>query len=367
MDRKLVTFRTVNAIIPIDGADAIELAKIDGWQCVVKKGEFKPGDIGVYFEIDSWVPLAPVGADPEDGSVEALFSKFEFLQNKKQVWEGKTGFRVKTIRLRGALSQGWLVPFEMLGVSPEVNGVDTDLTDILGVDKWEMPVPAQLAGKIRGNFPAWGRKTDAERIQNIPQAVLDELMDEEFEITVKRDGSSCSMWHRKVVDNSDVGVCSRNLDIKLEDTDNTFVKMFNEVDAAIVMPALNDSVMVQGELFGPGIQSNFEKVDKFTFEVFNIFDVDNNRYFERQERLDYIAAYNAVAGGEVINNVPVVFVGKLRDFADTREKIIAAADGPSAGAGKFREGLVFKSTRRINGDIVMFKAVSNKYLEKTGN
>jgi hypothetical protein len=125
--------------------------------------------------------------------------------------------------------------------------------------------------------------------------------------------------------------------------------------------------MIQGELFGPGIQSNFEKVDKFTFEVFNIFDIDNRCYFERKERLDYIEAYNAVAGGEFIKNVPVVFIGKLRDFADTREKIIAAADGPSASAGKFREGLVFKSTRRINGDVVMFKAVSNRYLEKTGN
>jgi RNA ligase (TIGR02306 family) len=363
MERKLVTFRRVNEITPIADADAIELARIDGWQCVVKKGEFKVGDIGVYFEIDSWIPLAPEGADPEEGSAEALFAKFEFLQNKKQVWQGKTGFRVKTIRLRGVLSQGWLVPCQLLNVNPDLFSASCDLTDLFDVDKWELPIPAQLAGQVRGNFPTWGRKTDAERVQNISDEVLESLMDEEFEVTVKRDGSSCSMWHRQ----GDVGVCSRNLDLKLEDEENTFVKMFNAVDAGVILPALAQDVMVQGEVFGPGIQSNFEKVKDFTYEVFNIFDVQHAYYFTREERLSLIAAYNAIAGEELIKNVPTIFVGKLRDFADTREKLIASADGPSAGDGKFREGLVFKSCRRINGDIFIFKVVSNKYLEKTGN
>jgi uncharacterized cysteine cluster protein YcgN (CxxCxxCC family) len=87
---------------------------------------------------------------------------------------------------------------------------------LFDVDKWELPIPAQLAGQVRGNFPTWGRKTDAERVQNISDEVLESLMDEEFEVTVKRDGSSCSMWHRQ----GDVGVCSRNLDLKLEDEES---------------------------------------------------------------------------------------------------------------------------------------------------
>jgi RNA ligase (TIGR02306 family) len=245
-----------------------------------------------------------------------------------------------------------------------VFAIGTDITDLFDIDKWEKPIPAQLAGKVKGNFPTWGRKTDAERIQNISDAMLESIMDEEFEVTIKRDGSSCSMYH---VDSAS-GVCSRNLDLKTDENDgNTFVNMFRQVQADIVLPALGQNMMIQGEVFGPGIQDNFERVDTFTFECFNIYDVPHAYYMTRAERLETIAAYNAIAGEEAIKSVPLVFLGKLRDFAPTRKAIIEAADGPSAGNGKFREGLVFKSTRRINGDIFMFKAVSNKYLEKTGN
>ena len=54
--RKMATVRKIDALNPIEGADAIECAVVDGWKVVVKKGEFRVGDLAVYCEIDSWVP-----------------------------------------------------------------------------------------------------------------------------------------------------------------------------------------------------------------------------------------------------------------------------------------------------------------------
>src|SRR5438876_1094061 len=90
--RKLASIRKISEVLPIEGADNIELVKVDGWQCVTKKGEFKPGDLCIYFEIDSFLPIR---------------SEFEFLRKSSYKKMGdKEGFRLKTIKLRGHLSQG---------------------------------------------------------------------------------------------------------------------------------------------------------------------------------------------------------------------------------------------------------------------
>ena len=144
-ERKLVTHRVIKDIIPIEGADLIELAIVDGWQCVVKKGEFKVGDTGVYFEVDSFLPIKP---------------EYEFLRKGGyKVVEGLgEGFRIRTIKLKGKLSQGLLLPLEG---EPQF---DVDLSEAYGVRKYEKPIPAQLQGKVKGNFPDFLRKTDQERV-----------------------------------------------------------------------------------------------------------------------------------------------------------------------------------------------------------
>jgi RNA ligase (TIGR02306 family) len=138
MIRKLASIRKVKDVKPIEGADVIELILIDGWQCVSKIGQLKKDDLCVYFEIDSFCPEKP---------------EFEFLRKSsfKTMADGSTGFRLKTIRLKEQLSQGLVLPLSEVNLS-DVNEGD-DVTEILGIKKYEPPIPACLAGEVRGPVP----------------------------------------------------------------------------------------------------------------------------------------------------------------------------------------------------------------------
>jgi len=158
--RNLVTIRTISDIQPIPGADAIDVATVDGWKLVVKKGEFQVGEQAVYFEIDSWIPteIAP------------------FLSKGKEPREynGVKGEKLRTVKLRGQVSQGLLLPLSQF---PQLANVaeDTNLDELLGVQKYEAPIPSCLAGSVRGNFPSFLRKTDSERVQNLWHKFLETI------------------------------------------------------------------------------------------------------------------------------------------------------------------------------------------------
>ena len=112
MERKLVSIQVVERVAPIEGADQIEQARVMGWTVVVKKGEFSPGDRCVFFEIDSVLP---------DGAPWA-----EFMRPR--------GFRVRTLKLRGVLSQGLALPVSIL--DGEVPEPGEDVRDRLRVVKY---------------------------------------------------------------------------------------------------------------------------------------------------------------------------------------------------------------------------------------
>lgn len=138
--RKLVSIQEIKDVKPIENADKIEVVKILGWAVVVKKGEFKVGDKVVYAEIDSLFPEK---------------EEFEFLRDR--------GFRIRTIRLRGQVSQGICFPIDIL---PEGEyEIGDDVTEILGVTKYEPPIPACLSGRAKGTFPSFIEKTDETRVQ----------------------------------------------------------------------------------------------------------------------------------------------------------------------------------------------------------
>ena len=173
MERKLASIQSVLEILPIENAEAIELARINGWQCVVKKGEFQRDSLGVFLEID---------AIPPDLQV------FRFLWRPKTAEDGDTfdrpdKFRIRTMRLRGALSQGLLLPLTSLGLA-DVSAGD-NVTELLGVTKYEPPAPPNTGG-FRANFPGFIPKTDELRIQSVPE-VLDELKGSPYVITIKYD------------------------------------------------------------------------------------------------------------------------------------------------------------------------------------
>ena len=167
MERKLASIRVIKDIAPIENADSIEVATVDGWHCVVKKGEFHVGEHVIYCEVDSVMPHT----DP----------RFEWLRPR--------GFRVRTIKLRGQVSQGLVLPLSYLGMADdEVHYIGQDVTERLGIVKYEPPIPAQLRGTVKGNFPTeLLSKTDEERIQNL-QELLTKYKGVRVSMTEKLDG-----------------------------------------------------------------------------------------------------------------------------------------------------------------------------------
>src|SRR5262249_562896 len=144
--------------------DAIEVARVLGWRVVVKKGEFRVGDRVVYCEIDSLLPIRP---------------EFEFLRPtsfKPEIVEGgnlvqRSGFRIRTVKLRGRVSQGICFPLAILPPDTPTE-VGSDVTDALDVIKWEPPATVTTGGRVKGPFPGFLSKTDEIRVQ-VLQVVLD--------------------------------------------------------------------------------------------------------------------------------------------------------------------------------------------------
>ena len=351
MERKLASVRHILSIDPIEGADKIEVATVGGWKVVVGKGEFSVGDPIVYLEIDSWVPTALAPFLTKEGQ-------------EPREYEGVRGERLRTVKLRGQVSQGLILPLYVLA-NNKIHSMDegADVTEQLGVLKYEPPIPACLAGQVKGMFPGFIRKTDQERIQNLPE-FFEEHRDLGFETTVKLDGSSMTVYHR----NGDTGVCSRNLDLK-EDQNNSFWRIINRLNLVELLKYLGLNIAIQGELIGEGIQGNNEKLKGQELFVFDIWDIDAHRYMTRQERQDVLQALEVLLPkGEHLHSVPVIHED-LRVFQTypTMEEILAfAGAGPSLNA-QIREGLVFKSTSLVNGETVSFKAINSAYLLLTGN
>lgn len=327
--RKMATIRKIDNILPIEGADAIECAVVGGWKVVVKKDEYKVGDLAIYCEIDSWIPhdLAP------------------FLSKGKEPREfnGVKGERLRTVKLRGQLSQGLLLP--TVGQTP-LKGEGDDLTEFLGIQKWEAPVPAQLAGQVKGNFPSLIPKTDQERVQNLVSEIAG-AQKMNFEVTEKLEGSSMTCYIIEDV----FGVCSRNLDLKV-DENNAFWKAAIKYDIEAKMRSLNcGDFALQGELIGPGIQGNIYGLKDIEFHIFDIYDIRLGEYLRPSERHALVKRMN-------LSHVPVLETYQLDGSVDD---MLTKAEGKSLLNDKQeREGIVFKE---VNGGMT-FKAISNKYLLK---
>lgn len=348
--RKLASIAEITYIKPIDGADSIECAVVNGgWPVVVKKGEFKVGDVAIYLEIDSWVPheLAPFlskGQEPRE-------------------YNGVKGERLRTIRLRGQVSQGLLLPIQMyndyLGVEVSVfPPVGTDLTTALEIQKWEPPIPAQLQGVMKGNFPNFLPKTDQERCQNLRKEIFETFLDEIYEVTTKLDGSSMTVYAK----DGEVGVCSRNIDL-IETEGNSFWKAAREqniVEALLeVSASKGEEYSIQGELIGEGIQGNPEKLTGQRFYLFDIYSITEDRYLNPSERYSILDKLNM--SGASIEHVPIVNgVMNVTGHFGTIDELLEFAEGQSLNPQTKREGVVFKS----HGSDFTFKAIANSYLLK---
>jgi RNA ligase (TIGR02306 family) len=325
------------ALTPIEGADRIEVAKVLGWDIVVKKGDFKVGDLGVFIEIDSVVPPKP---------------EFEFLRQRH--------FVVKTIKLRKQLSQGLFMPLSILSNAPSLDlgsvVENLDVSEALEIIHYEKDIPAQLRATIRGNFPRqYLPKTDEERIQS-NKGLLQEIVGKCVYATVKMDGCSSTFIHC----NGDTHVCSRNNSLQ-EDENNSFWKMEKKYNILEKLKA-KGNFAIQGELCGPGIQGNKIGLKELDLFVFNVYDIDNKQYLSFHAMQAFIKELG-------LTPVPIAQIGRLAwTQAPTIDELLELAKG-SYENGHPREGIVIRTveeqeSRALKGRF-SFKVVNNEFLLHT--
>lgn len=353
-ERKLATIRKIDKISPIEGADRIEKVTIGGWNIVSQKDLYKEGDLVIYCEIDSFIPTEIAPFLTQEG------------QNPKE-YNGVKGERLRTKKLRGVVSQGLLLPVDIhvdINIKQK-NNLDNpyvivealkfgilsegdDVTEILGIQKYEAPIPACLSGVVRGNFPSFIRKTDEERIQNLSDE-FEGLKKETYIITEKLDGTSTTFYYNEGV----FGVCSRNLDLK--DTEgNTLWDIAKRHNVEEKLTKMGKNIAIQGETIGSGIQCNPYKLKGQDIYVFNGFDIDKQEFLPIDE-------LHLLCKNLGLEQVPVITsVGDISDMS--MKDIILMADGKSQlHKDTNREGIVFKTIKREKS----FKAISNTFLIKS--
>jgi RNA ligase (TIGR02306 family) len=335
MERKLATLKTIENILPIEGADKIELAVVGGWKVVVGKDVgHKVGDMVVYCEVDSFLPIK---------------EEFEFLRKSSYKKMGDLeGFRLKTIKLRGQLSQGLILPLvETFGDFSWTAYEGLDVTERLGIIKYEPPIPAELAGQVIGGFPSFIRKTDEERIQNL-SAEYDELKTLEYYVTEKLDGTSSTFYFN----NGTFGVCGRNWEYAETET-NTYWKVARKLDLEEKMKSLGYNVCFQGELVGEGIQGNPYKLKGQTVYFYNVFNIDTQEYLNLN---DFVLTMTS-AFYSMLEFVPVIV--SYFKLPETIDELLILADGKSVLCNTTdREGLVIRTIDRKHS----FKVISNNFL-----
>ena len=343
--RKLASIQRIWKIEPIEGADRIELAYVLGWQCVVNKGQFKPMGLAVYFEIDSFLPICP---------------EFEFLRNssyRKTDVMGE-GFRLRTMTFRGQISQGLLLPIGQFDVIPKNAELGTNVSELLGVRKWELEERITADGTIIGSLPVDVPHTDETRVQAEPDLIND-FAGLEYYITTKMDGSS----HSVCFDEEGFHVTGHNYEYK-DDGKSAFYALVKNHDMENRMRkfcAERDikTLTIQGELCAPGIQQNRLKLNRPEWYVFTV-RVDGKRVgLKRMQEI--CAALD-------LQTVPVEEIGMdLPSKYPTVEALLVRADGNYPRGGK-KEGIVIRPTEPVYceriGTALSMKVVSNKYLIK---
>lgn len=386
--RKLVTIRKICEINAIPGADNIVEAFVDGWGVVIKKGEFEVGDKCVFFEVDSFLPVE---------------QRYEFLirNGTKLDEDGVERIRLRSVKLRKTLSQGLALPLHMF---PELNIFDLDnlmlegygIENYLNVTKYERP-SERNGGQgnftdAGGDFPWFIAKSDEERVQNIYNKYVEKYHNVMFRKSLKLDGSSCTVAYitnqsyfyskldkMKPVFNEDlqeltyeleeaypykddqhqVLVCSRNRTLKYSPDSNFWQAVENHDLIEKIKKFCQETgrqIAFQGEVLAPSIQGNPEKVTEPTFYIYRIIDIDTGKSFGDIEFWETCQKLE-------IRQCPMMEAEKpFRDYGSLKE-LLEAADIPSLNS-KIAEGIVYKSLEPVDGHIIHFKVINNKWLLK---
>lgn len=339
--RQLVTVRQIDSIHPIPNADAIEVAVIGGWKAVIRKNQFQPQDKVAYFETDSLLPHN-----------NPRYSDFQKHGQKTITINGIdiTGHVLKTMKLRGQVSQGLVLSLEELGIDPETP-IGTDITDKACVYKYEEPLPdtADIIGPFDTKFAP---KTSSDRIQNL-DSYWDEILENQWIATLKVDGSS----HTLVNDDGTLRIFGRNWEL-----DPKLSIGFKALPPSVVEYVSNHpGITVQFELLGPGIHHNRLKLNLHQVALFALY--------QNGEKIDY-----HLWPAELVEyRVPVLENLELSGtILEMIEKVTSLRENFSKNC--VDEGVVFhlvqgkSSTDKVEplwlNSNATFKIINNKYLLK---
>jgi RNA ligase (TIGR02306 family) len=330
--RALATVQRVKAVTAIPDSDFLEAAQILGWQCVVKKGEFHEGELGVYFEVDSFLPVE---------------ERYEFLRasSYRENANNGIGFRIRTIKLRGEISQGLFLP---IAVFPELADAKEgdDVTEKLRVKKWYVPEVAGKGGASLGGRPYGIPTSDEIRIQSAPE-LLHALHGKPYYITTKMDGTSNIVYFLE----GKIGCCSRNLEIK-DEQDAIYWAAVYKYNLKEKLSALGRNIILTGELCGPGIQKNRLRLEGLDWFVFDVMDGDTRKYYPYDEAVKTVE-------GLGLKFVPLEERGE--SFNYTQAELLEKARGKYP-SGLDKEGIVVRWTEQPK--TISFKVLNNDALLK---
>ena len=369
--RKLASIQRIIAINEIPNADKIESVVVLGWNCIVKKGEFKVGDLCVYFEPDSLLYPHPIWDD--------------FLEKKK--------YRIRTMKMKATVSQGLVLGtdiIETLNPKARVKIIEgTDVTDVLNVkhydptDKPEVITKSDskvknflmrfsicrkvfhhLYGKKSGGFPTHlVSKTDETNIQSIPY-ILTNNTGRRFYISEKLEGQNGNYIFslkkgllNRLLKRTEFIVCSHHIrksptyekcswwDIAVQyDIEKKLTEHHKKYGIYLA---------VQGEIIGDRIQNNIYKISGYDFYVFNVKDLTNNRYFDLEEKREFCEETG-------LNLVPIIHENFVISSYHTPQLLLDMSNGRSELNKKTkREGFV---VRCFDDDRISFKVRSPEYL-----
>lgn len=404
--RKMASVQKIASLTPIENSDFLEVAMMEnlGWKVVVKKGEFKVGDKVIYFEIDSAI------------NVEDLPPPLEFLKDRclKKLFTARTPetsafsgeyVRIKTIKLRGQVSQGLIIPVdairdfnaELWGMIPTNTdaAIGMDLTEEFHVEVWDRLVEwyeerSQLGTKAQmhasGTFPSDVPKTDEERVQTAYFDLIKDPanVDGEWEVTEKNDGSSCTLFYRPLtwgsLDKEPMQISSRRFLLKDDGCSDDWFDAFKKIGWDTLEDKLKDvywkgllevdttdgktyellprehELAIQGEVTGPRFNGNRDHNKENHFRVFRIFDITDQKFVTPRVRY-------AICKFLGLEHVKVIETCKIFHKLKSIDDFLAYADGQT-DHGLPREGVVFK---RVDDGSVSFKAVSNAYIIRNGD
>lgn len=361
MSSLIVEVCEIKDIQPHPNADRLDIATVKGWNCIVGRGSYIAGDWCVFFPPDSVLP---------DYLIESY--ELEFL---------KKGGRVGTLKLRGYISQGLVLPTDCVGL--KYNGYFTlgdNVADVLGVTKYEVAERVTsnqrkvTSRKVQNSY--FTKYTEIENIQNFNDIFEDGDM---VVITEKIHGSNIrfgwlpieinfksrdwlgilrSLWKKYILRESHEFVYgSHNVQLQWDNQKNFYGKnIYAEILKQIDIPSLPKGYTFYGEVYGKGVQELEYGRSGLDLIIFDIKDLDGL----------YVTYSNLV---NVCLNQHLPIAPELYVGAYHKNTLKEYTEGNSTVANgiQIREGCVVKSLWEENHPKVgrkILKSINPEYLAR---